>query len=622
MTAALVGLLAVHVLARTVVPAAAFAAPPTLTFADGLPKGKFLSPFAVRLRTAALRKPKYAANMTDAQAVRWPNRRAFWLVSAARECDFPPNHAADLVDSIPTTWSRRKRRVAVALTHAFADRGVVVRSGTFFSLISACRRAGELEEAGALLARLEAVGKRPNPNVYSSLMGDLCAAGQPDRALELLGQMRAAGVTPSNVTLTVLLSSLLRANAVGAALDLANELREAQRESAIQYDLPLYNTILQALLAGNADGEVRAVLEHLQKMGLQPSSHTLHILLKGFSQTSLEAALDLFNAFCAAGGTPGLMAYNILLAGFAREGQLLNCEVLLEQLRRQAQSDASSDGLAPDVYTYNALILAATNARKPARALAYRREMVAAGLRADAVTIGLLADAYVENGLPFDAIIAAQRSIDSGELAALTLPCAAKLLTACARASQPMLARRRPDPGAAKGTLLWVLRTLARGEAGAGAQSSADGAQMAAGPSLEQLLADVDAAWYARPKCVRDVLRTLGHAEDFEAARKVFENCPKPRPRFVWSTMIDVCNACGEPAFASAVLAESMPGLGAFLQSSELEKLSGGLSEFVASRAAPTGEQDVDDDDDDDEEEEEEGEWIEDDAEEWMEIEG
>ena len=109
-------------------------------------------------------------------------------------------------------------------------------------------------DCDTFVARLEAVGKRPNPNVYSSLMGDLCAAGQPDRALELLGQMRAAGVTPSNVTLTVLLSSLLRANAVGAALDLANELREAQRERAIQYDLPLYNTILQALLAGNAFG--------------------------------------------------------------------------------------------------------------------------------------------------------------------------------------------------------------------------------------------------------------------------------------------------------------------------------------------------------------------------------
>ena len=293
------------------VPTASVAPPPVkYVYADGLPKGKTLSPFVVRLRTAALRKPTNAINMTEVQASRWPVRRATWLVSAARECALPPGQAADLVDSIPTRFSRRKRRVAVALTHAFADRGLIVRSGTYTSLISACRRVGELDEALALVTRLEAAEKRLNPNVYSALMGELCAAGATTQAVALLGQMRAAGVAASNVTHSVLLSSLLRAGATEAALDLANQLREAREE----YDLPLYNSMLQALLASGADGEVREVLEQLQGRGLHPSSHTLHILLKGFSQTNLEAALEMFNAFCAAGGQPGVMAYNILLA--------------------------------------------------------------------------------------------------------------------------------------------------------------------------------------------------------------------------------------------------------------------------------------------------------------------
>ena len=121
-----------------------------------------------------------------------------------------PNDASDLIDSIPTQWSARKRRLAVELVLAFAEVGIVVRRGTFYSLVGACRKAGELSQAEALVSRLHACGLAANPNVYSALMKDLCAAGQAEAAVRLEASMRAAGARPSNETHAVLLTALMR----------------------------------------------------------------------------------------------------------------------------------------------------------------------------------------------------------------------------------------------------------------------------------------------------------------------------------------------------------------------------------------------------------------------------
>ena len=64
--------------------------------------------------------------------------------------------------------------------------------------------------------------------------------------------------------------------------------------------------------------------------------------------------------------------------------------------------------------------------------------------------------------------------------------------------------------------------------------------------------------WHDKAHWLRDVLRTLGNANDFEGARITFERAPRPRPQVVWEEMIRVCNLCGEPAFASEVLSESV----------------------------------------------------------------
>ena len=60
--------------------------------------------------------------------------------------------------------------------------------------------------------------------------------------------------------------------------------------------------------------QVREVVDQMMMAGLAPTARTLNILLKGSVATgdSLEGALEVFNSFCASGGRPGVISYNIL----------------------------------------------------------------------------------------------------------------------------------------------------------------------------------------------------------------------------------------------------------------------------------------------------------------------
>lgn len=615
----------------------------SLRFADGKPKGKALSPFVVRLRSLALKKtpPTAAAPLR-------PERRARLLVRVAQNSNLPPEQASDLVDSIPTKWSARKRTVAVALTHAFAGAGTVVRSSTYASLVKACRGAGELDEARALLERLHTTGKRANPSVYGSLISEYCRAGQPWDAQQLEAGMRAVGVRPNNMTLTVLLSSLVRLGDVPSAIELA---RRLHRDDSEVYDLPLHNAIVQALLAGGDAEEVAEALEALRLAGYAPSAYTLNIVLKGFLENdgSLQAALDVFNSFLDAGGTPGTRSYNILLVGFARQGQLLNCEALFTQLCAQHEAsraraaaaasvdetpgsargdrlgdgggdhegnpadddaDESGGGAAddddrPDAFTYNALLMAAINARKPRAALAYRRLMRREGVAANAATLTLLGEAHARDGRPLDGLREAKRALNHSELPKLDEACYSRLLRACVEASEMRVDARR-----ARQAMLWLLgrmliehvgsadaaaalmgpavaeaarlmlatvdedpeeggggeeETAAADHSGAQVHGKASGKkagrpqdqmptkQGGHGVPLALLLVD-DPPWHERSDWLRDMVLVCGYAYDFASARWIFESAPKPRSDDLWEAMVRVCNVCNEPAYTSDIL--------------------------------------------------------------------
>lgn len=275
---------------------------PTARYADGLPKRAQLSPLALRVREAAL-KPEHLCERRAARIAR---------VSTA----LPPDELSDMIDSIPTGRSaRRKRAVAAELVRAFAEAGQVARTSTFSSLIAACRRQGELGRCERLVETLHGAGLRVNPKQYASLIGDLASAGDVAGALRLERSAAAAGVAPTNETHAVLISSLLASGHVAPAAEIARRLRD----EAGAYDLPLYNTMLQALLACGVDGEARSLLGAIRAAGLRPTERTISVLLKGFVQhDELGAALEVCEPSPAATRVPRPYERPPHLAGLQR----------------------------------------------------------------------------------------------------------------------------------------------------------------------------------------------------------------------------------------------------------------------------------------------------------------
>ena len=182
--------------------------------------------------------------------------------------------------------------------------------------------------------------------------------------------------------------------------------------------------LLTILISLGDAGEAREVLDTMLARGMKLTERTLNVLVRGFVQSeSLTAALEVFNSFVSAGGPPSTRTYNILIDGFARcePAQLCNAESLASQLFAQ--------GLAPDVYTFNALIRASVSAGRPQRARAYHRRMRAYGVEVDACSLTLLASAHCALGRPPTAAHAAPR------------PAAA-----CSRAHPGFQAPLRPPP--------------------------------------------------------------------------------------------------------------------------------------------------------------------------------
>lgn len=287
--------------------------------------------------------------------------------------------------------------------------------------------------------------------------------------------------------------------------------------------------LLTILISLGDAGEAREVLDTMLARGMKLTERTLNVLVRGFVQSdSLTAALEVFNSFVSAGGPPSTRTYNILIDGFARcePAQLCNAESLASQLFAQ--------GLAPDVYTFNALIRAAVSAGRPQRARAYHRRMRAYGVEVDACSLTLLASAHCALGRPLDAIEGARAAIEArSPMLVLDRPLAKRLLGACSQAASDARDGARLA-ATARAYAHWVLDTVANASA----------------TDARALLSDA--------RALRDLINICGHAGDFQGARRYFEQAASPRPFIVWSEMLRVCNACGNATMASELLAQQL----------------------------------------------------------------
>ena len=528
----------------------------------------------------------------------------------------PRAAASDMVERLVKQGKRRLAREVLELGFLHA----VPRASAYATLAAACTRAGELTEAGEVLAAMHALQVRCSQTVHASLARELAGARDPIGALALLRDLEAPrirprwgkaslagalvpdaassseeeqlwlvgssplesrGVVAANRTLSTVLTALLKS---GARLEAGELARELSERGGVEYDEPLYNVMLAALLKSGQQEGARALLGTMRDAGLGPSEYTMNVLLADFvERRQMPEALEVFYALCdgTPGATPpGIISFNILIDGFARAGERLNAESLLVQME--------SAGVSADSYTFHALLRACIGAESsraspgagaPLRALAYFRLMRRAGVRPDARTFTLLSRALRPSGRAARAVSMLRAAFAEADarrasrreevLSRRRLREASEKLRSEKASDDERPSHRTPShrtpshptpsheppssptpkrpPAPARGWRRPLLDTpaciqLLRGCADASAPTRALACEEALWlwAKMDELALGGADGSESKELCRALLIRNLGNARNLDGARRVFDAAPMPRTADVWEAMLAV----------------------------------------------------------------------------------
>ena len=90
---------------------------------------------------------------------------------------------------------------------------------TYSTLITVCRKGGQLLRAVQVFEEMQAAGVQPNRLTYNTLIGAWRQQGQWEQALEVYDQMRNVGIVPDSITINSLIRGL-PGKAAGKGLEL------------------------------------------------------------------------------------------------------------------------------------------------------------------------------------------------------------------------------------------------------------------------------------------------------------------------------------------------------------------------------------------------------------------
>ncbi|KAJ1694508.1 hypothetical protein LUZ63_011206 [Rhynchospora breviuscula] len=271
---------------------------------------------------------------------------------------------------------------AIAMFHEMVDNGVTptVYCYTLLIKIYSCH-LGQLDSAFAVLNWMLDQGCEPNVVTYTTLIAGLCKAGRLDDALKLFDEMLQRGCAPDEHTY----APILRACCSEGRIQEVKELIESMPTHGCQPDVVIYNILVYGLCKIGDFDEVERVISTSKENGWDPNEVTYSTYIAGlcYAGKSEEAFYQL-DGMIQKGLKPTTIGLNILLEGIGRDMNVSTSRVLLEtcgelgfevdivsyntvmnQLCKLGRwvdvlnlfVDLFKNGLKPDSYTFNILIL-------------------------------------------------------------------------------------------------------------------------------------------------------------------------------------------------------------------------------------------------------------------------
>ncbi|KAG2483919.1 hypothetical protein HYH03_017240 [Edaphochlamys debaryana] len=237
-------------------------------------------------------------------------------------------------------------------------------------------------------AELRAASIQIDAASYRVLMSTAIEVQQGMDVVDLLRACEEAHGPPPMQLYCSLISRLLKNQGRGTpALQAAYGVWRQLRATKYTLDAPAFRTGMNLCVELGRIGEARRLMDAMRTLGLRPGWGAYHILIKYHAaRGDMDAARRVFAQLRAYRGSKALeiSAYNTLLAGFVRLGDLTMARAVVDKARRE--------GAAPDAYTFSCFASGLANSGRLDEAEAVLEEAAAAGVPPSPVVFGALLD--------------------------------------------------------------------------------------------------------------------------------------------------------------------------------------------------------------------------------------
>ncbi|EOD31939.1 hypothetical protein EMIHUDRAFT_231188 [Emiliania huxleyi CCMP1516] len=306
----------------------------------------------------------------------------------------------------------------------------------------ACAAHGIAPNASIFNNILAALDKAPRPSVppttpFTPLTQvPFVQAGPPEAVLAWLAKMRAA--------------AHLQRRDFGAAAELLRSMMK--RAAGADYPPPpnemSFNTVISALGDAAQPERAESVLSTMIDAGFTASPVTFTATIAAFAKQSRPAdAARVLKRMLAARLQPDTWCFNAVLSAYANAADPEGARATLANFEARAAEECPN--AAPDLVSYNTLMLACARGGRPAEAEAAFQKLLARGLvpnEPTASTHAILVNALVKAGQLDAASASLQALLVAGER--LSAPTFNTLISAYGKAG------RRPDAEAAFSAML------------------------------------------------------------------------------------------------------------------------------------------------------------------------
>jgi len=243
--------------------------------------------------------------------------------------------------SINADW-----QLSLKLITEMREASLDIDSVIYNTALATCVSADHVDQARKLLEEMEQFDGVTDVITYNTIMKGCAKAGRMEQCFELFELMRARGISPSQVTYGILLDGCINEN----QLDSAQKVFKSMADEGCPMNTVLYTTLIKGFArAGQVDQAMKLFEQMRTERNVPPDLITFSILIKANCDADrLDTALKLLETMCELGLRPDEVAFNNLLSGCGRPGNV--------ELGKKIYGDMIASGVRPSNATFSIMI--------------------------------------------------------------------------------------------------------------------------------------------------------------------------------------------------------------------------------------------------------------------------